>query len=210
MLHAIAVAEPTLALLRKIQQIPLFGDFRLVGGTALALQLGHRVSVDLDFFGKFETKFEEIENELLEIGCTIDPYNKSKNIKQLAVDGIKVDFVNYRYEWIDIVIEEDEIKMAGLKDIAAMKLSAITGRGTKKDFVDVYFLLQHFTLQEMLNLYAKKYMNASLFPVMLSLSYFTDAEAMPMPEMLIPVEWDNIKTTIRKAIEDFDKENNNN
>ena len=181
--------------------MPLFSDLRLVGGTALALQLGHRVSVDLDFFGKFEVRFEEVENELLLKGYKIDPYNKSKNIKQLAVNGIKVDFVNYHYDWIDAAIEEEGIKLAGLKDIAAMKLSAIVGRGTKKDFIDIYFLLQYFTLQELLNLYSKKYPDASLFPVMLSLSYFNDAEATPMPEMLIPVEWEKVKTTIRKAID---------
>ena len=204
MLYTATIAGSTLALLKKIQQIPLFADLRLVGGTALALQFGHRVSVDLDFFGKFDRAFEEIENELIMHEFTIDPYNKSKYIKQLAVDGVKVDFVNYRYDWIDSAIEEDGIKMAGLKDIAAMKLSAIAGRGTKKDFVDIYYLLQHFTLQEMLNFYSTKYLNASLFPVMLSLSYFVDAESTPMPKMIIPIEWNTIKSAIRKTIETFD------
>jgi len=194
--------------LKKIQQIPLFADLRLVGGTALALQLGHRVSVDLDFFGKFEVAFEDIENELLMNGSKIEPYNKSKNIKQLAVDGIKVDFVNYSYDWIDSDIEEEGIKMASLKDIAAMKFSAIAGRGTKKDFVDIYFLLQHFTLQEMLNFYTIKYRYASLFPVMLSLSYFVDAEATPMPKMLKKIEWSKIKKTVLKTIEAFDRKSN--
>ena len=208
MLHYVTVAEPALVLLKRIRQIPLFSDLRLVGGTALALQLGHRISVDLDFFGKFDVSYEEIESELLINGCKIDPYKRSKNINQLVVDSVKVDFVNYRYNWIDEAIEEDGIKMAGLKDIAAMKLSAITGRGTKKDFIDVYFLLQHFSLREMLNLYTVKYSNASVFPVMLSLSYFVDAESTPMPDMLIPVEWSNVKSTIRKAIEIFESENN--
>lgn len=207
MLHIVTVAEPTLVLLKKIQQIPFFADLRLVGGTALALQLGHRMSIDLDFFGKFDVAFEEVESELMMNGFKIDPYNKSKNIKQLAVDGVKVDFVNYRYDWIDDMIEEDGIKMAGLKDIAAMKLSAVPGRGTKKDFVDIYFLLQHFTLKEMLDLYVSKYTDDSLFPVMLSLSYFVDAEITPMPEMLIPVQWHDVKATIREAIEAFDREN---
>ena len=207
MLHIATVAEPTLVLLKKIQQIPFFADLRLVGGTALALQLGHRMSIDLDFFGKFDVAFEEVESELMMNGFKIDPYNKSKNIKQLAVDGVKVDFVNYRYDWIDDMIEEGGIKMAGLKDIAAIKLSAVTGRGTKKDFVDIYFLLQHFTLKEMLDLYVSKYTDGSLFPVMLSLSYFVDAEITPMPEMLIPVQWHDVKATIREAIEAFDREN---
>jgi len=205
MLHYVTIAGSTLALLKKIQQMPLFNDLRLVGGTALALQLGHRVSIDLDFFGKFEVSFEDIENELLMNGCKVNPYNKSKNIKQLAIDEVKVDFVNYRYNWIDTVIEKDGIKMAGLKDIAAMKLSAIVGRGTKKDFVDIYFLLQYFTLQEMFFLYKKKYPDASLFPVILSLTYFIDAELTPMPEMLIFAEWDKVKATIRKEVENADK-----
>lgn len=207
MLHTTTVAGSTLVLLKKIQQMPLFSQLRLVGGTALSLQLGHRLSIDLDFFGKFDVAFEEVESELLMAGFKIDPYNKSKNIKQLAINDVKVDFVNYRYDWMDAAIEEDHIIMAGLKDIAAMKLSAITGRGTKKDFVDIYFLLQHFSLQEMLNLYTTKYPDGSLFPVMLSLCYFTDAETTPMPEMLIPVTWEEVKSKIRNEIEQFEKEN---
>lgn len=205
MLHTVAVAEPTLALLKRIQQIPLFANLRLVGGTALALQLGHRISVDLDFFGKFDLDFEEIESELMMNGYKIDPFNKSKNIKQLAVDGIKVDFVNYRYDWIAAAIEEDGIKMAGMEDIAAMKLAAITGRGTRKDFVDVYFLLQHFSLKQLFDMYTAKYTDASLFPVMMSLGYFSDAEQSPMPEMLLPIDWEEIKVAIRAAIETFEK-----
>jgi predicted nucleotidyltransferase component of viral defense system len=86
-----------------------------------------------------------------------------------------------------------------VKDIAAMKLAAITNRGTKKDFVDVYFLLQHFSLNQMLKMYMQKYTDGSLFNVIKSMTYFADAEKDSMPEMLVSVQWGNIKTAIQHA-----------
>ena len=90
--------------------------------------------------------------------------------------------------------------MAGLQDIAAMKLHAITERGRKKDFINLYFLLQHFSLKQMLELYEKKYSHNNLFFIIRSLSYFTDAESAPMPKMFINVGWEEIKSTIQNAI----------
>jgi len=81
-----------------------------------------------------------------------------------------------------------------------MKLAAITGRGTKKDFVDLYFLLQHFTLPEMLEFYSQKYTIDSSFMLIRSLNYFADAEDYPMPVMLIPTEWEDVKEKIRQEI----------
>jgi hypothetical protein len=90
-----------------------------------------------------------------------------------------------------------------LKDIAAMKLSAITNRGTMKDFVDIYFLLQHFSLNQMLELYMQKYTDGTLFNVIRSMTYFADAENNSMPEMLVPVQWEDIKTFIRHTVEQY-------
>jgi predicted nucleotidyltransferase component of viral defense system len=179
-----------------------------VGGTALALHLGHRHSIDLDFFGTIEIDGYQIADELKfhELDDVV-VQNNSRAIKIFYVNKVKVDIVNYRYGWIEPVVEDEGLRLAGLKDIAAMKLAAITNRGTKKDFVDLYFLLQHFSLNQMLNLYSKKYTDGSLFNVIRSLTYFVDAENNEMPEMFINANWEDIKSEIRKQVFNYGQKN---
>ena len=121
----------------------------------------------------------------------------------LIVNGVKIDIVNYPYGWIDDPVIEDGITLAGVKDIAAMKLSAITNRGTKKDFIDLYFLLKRFSFNELIGFYLKKYSDAQLFTVLKSLTYFEDAEMDPLPVMVEPINWDEIKTSIVKAVNQY-------
>lgn len=102
------------------------------------------------------------------------------------VDDIKIDFVDYVYKWIDAPLCDGDIRLASMKDIAAMKINAVEGRGTKKDFVDIYFLLRHFTLEQILSFYKAKYPENSEFRALMSLTYFDDAEPQIAPEMLIP------------------------
>ena len=185
----------TLGLLRKIQSLEMFKDARLVGGTALALQLGHRKSVDLDFFGSIDASLQEIALELSEF-ASVSPLSESKMMRFLIVDGVKVDIVNYPYLWIDKPVIEDGITLAGIKDIAAMKLSEITNRGTRKDFVDFYFLLKLFSFDELINFYVQKYSDAQLFTTLKSLTYFNDAEQDPMPLMISSLNWEDVKSLI--------------
>ena len=168
---------------------------RLVGGTALALQYGHRMSIDLNFFGDIEEDSIAIRDILRSIG-PISVYKETTNIKIYSVNGIKVDFVNYKYPWIDSVIKKDGLRLASPKDIAAMKINAIEGRGTKKDFIDMYFLLQHYTLDDILKFYAEKYPENSVFRGLMSLSYFEDAEDELMPKMFSNIQWDDMKQFI--------------
>jgi len=203
MLRTFTIPESTLVLLKRLQQVSALNGLRLVGGTALALQLGHRNSVDLDFFGVIDKSIEEIQNDLEAMDFYVHPVQKSKTINILAVDGVKVDIVGGFSKWIEPPIETEGVRMAGLQDITAMKLHAITNRGRKKDFIDLYFLLQHFSLKQMLDLYEKKYPNNSLFFVIKSLSYFNDAESDPMPKMYIDVSWEEMKSSIQNAILEF-------
>ena len=115
---------------------------------------------------------------------------------QYIVDGVKVDLVNYPYVWIAPKVEEDSLVLASPKDIAAMKLSAITNRGTKKDFIDVYELLNHFSLEQMFGFYREKYTDAIPFMTLKSLTWFEDAEDDPMPFMLKKYSWDDVKEKI--------------
>ncbi|MBR0314753.1 MAG: nucleotidyl transferase AbiEii/AbiGii toxin family protein [Bacteroidales bacterium] len=199
MLQFKTIEPGTLKLLKELQSLHFLQEARLVGETALALQLGHRKSIDLDYFGKIDVEPESLRKILSETH-SITIVQESKDINIYLIDGIKVDFVNYRYSWIDAPVNDNGVVLAGIKDIAAMKINAVIGRGTKKDFIDLFFLLRRFTLQEMLDMYIQKYPEGSLFIAMKSLSYFEDAESDPMPVMLSPADWNTVKAKIRKAI----------
>ena len=173
---------------------------RLVGGTSLALQYGHRQSVDLDFFGKLTVSQDDIMSMMEQMGpCCLR--NRTNNILQLIVNGVMVDVVDYsRYPWIDAPVCFEGLTLASPKDIAAMKINAIEGRGSLKDFIDIYMLLQHYSLDELLSFYSQKYPNYSIFRALLSLTYFDDAESEAMPKMFIPADWNTIKQHITDTV----------
>ena len=202
MLYYQTVDAGTLELLKKILSIDLFSELRLVGGTSLALQIGHRKSIDLDFFGNIDVDVLEINRVLAPLGA-ITLLKDSKNIHVYLVNGIKVDIVNYTYPWLKELLLTDGLRLATYHDIAAMKLAAITGRGSKKDFIDLYFLLKEMSLATMLQQYLHKYNDGSLFLVIKSLVYFEDAELEEMPDMLYPVNWQTVKDTIIAAHTDY-------
>lgn len=197
--------EPhTLELLKYLMAEPYLKDCRLVGGTSLALQYGHRSSVDLDIFGVVPDSDAALQ-DILEGFGRVPTKATSKYIKSFIVDGIKVDFVNYsRYPWIDEAVVEDGIRLASPKDIAAMKTYAIQNRGSRKDFIDMYFLLQHFSLEEILEFYAQKYPNYSMFRTRMALTYFEDAENKECPPMFIKVDWNDIKSFISQKVREID------
>ena len=204
MLHYTTIDSETLELLKRLLAIPFFSNLYLAGGTSLALQIGHRKSIDLDLFGTIETDEISIARSLNSLG-TIQLIKSTSNIKIYTVNGIKVDIVNYHYPWIQPAYEEDQLRLAGKKDIAAMKLAAITGRGSRKDFIDIYFLLQEFNLHEMLSFYKEKFNDGSSFLVLKSLTYFDDAEIDPQPYMLIKTDWGQIKKSIVTSLDVFFK-----
>lgn len=199
MLSLRTIEPHTLELLRALMQEPALSELRLVGGTALALQYGHRSSVDLDLFGKIDVDGYELQSILSKYGV-LKVENETKIIHQYYIDNIKVDVVNYPFEWISPIIEEDGIRLASPIDIAAMKVNAIEGRGTKKDFIDMYMLLQHYSLKEIIAFYQQKYPNYSIFRALRSLTYFEDAEDQFMPRMFIEDTWENMKLYITNQV----------
>lgn len=199
MLQRATIESKTLELLRYIQSLDVFSNLRLVGGTALALQLGHRKSVDLDFFGIIDFRNVDFAN----LGSTIKSVTalkRSDNINVFNINGIKVDFVNYSYPWLEDKIDIEGIAMASIKDIGAMKIAAITNRGSRKDFVDIYFLLENYTLKEIISFYEEKFRDASKYLALKSLSYFEDAEKEPMPVMLKDFSWGEAKEKIIREL----------
>lgn len=205
MLQLQTVTPDTLELLKTIASKSEIKGFRLVGGTALALQYGHRQSVDLDFFGSPLTSQEDTIDMLSSLG-SITILNRTDKILQVVLRGIKVDVIDYsRYGWIDTPVVDDGIVLASPRDIAAMKINAVEGRGSRKDFVDIYMLLQHYTLSELLDFYSMKYPNYSIFRALLSLTYFDDAETQAMPKMFIPQTWEEIKAYISDKVKEYNK-----
>lgn len=200
MLHLSTVEPATLELLRKLQKLPILNDTRLVGGTALALQFGHRKSVDLDFFGHIDADSLDLQEALQTVG-TLTTLKDSKNIHIYSLNGVKIDIVNYTYSWLDDAIIKNDIRLASTKDIAAMKVTAIIGRGTMKDFVDIYYLLKKkYSMMDILNFYTQKYPDCSYFMAMKSLAYFDDADLDIMPYMFADITWDEIKEYIIKSL----------
>ena len=201
MLHLEAIEPATLELLKRLQALPTFAETRLVGGTALALQLGHRVSVDLDVFGKWDYA-ADLQLELSGVGhAEKESGTPNGRMAFFYVNGVKVDCVAYdMYPWLEPPVEESGVRLAGVKDIAAMKVNAITNRGTRKDFVDMARLLDDYSLEDIFSWYREKYPAANPALAMRSMSYFVDAETMPMPRMLVPFDWDEAKARICAAV----------
>lgn len=203
MLSLQTIQPDTLELLKRLAVQPELQETRLVGGTALALQYGHRQSVDLDFFGRLPQDPEELLAMASKVGQVVI-HSRSKFILQLAIDEVKVDFVDYsRYAWIDAPIEENGFILASDKDIAAMKVNAIMGRGTRKDFIDLYVLLQRYSLTEIMGFYKQKYPESSEYRALISMTYFEDAEMQTMPTMFIPTSWEEMKSVIIQAVKAY-------
>ena len=204
MLFLETIAPATLDLLRRLQSEPMLQDTRLVGGTSLALQLGHRMSIDLEMFGKWDYA-ANLQRALEKIGRT-EKQNGTPDGKMqfFYIDDVKMDFVSCEeYAWLENPVCIDGVRLAGIRDIGAMKINAITNRGTRKDFVDLARLLDEWTMKEIFGWYVKKYPLANPALALRSLSYFADAEAQPMPKMLIPFDWDAAVAKIRNAVREF-------
>lgn len=202
MLFKQTVEQTTLDLLIGIQQLDVFSEHRLVGGTSLALQYGHRLSIDLDFFCEDLLEHEEILANIKPLG-KVEVVSKSKYISCFFINDIKVDFVSLPYKWIDEPVLEDSMKFASVKDISAMKLSAITNRGSKKDFIDIDLLFRKLGLREMMKNYHQKYPDGMEMLVLRSLLFFDDADKQSDPVMLTPYNWTKIKSTISKAVNEY-------
>lgn len=189
------VETRTLDLLRRLMSLEVLEPYYLVGGTALALQIGHRLSIDLDFFGKIKLNPLDLQQEFEKLGET--QYLKAfDTVSQYEINNIKVDIVNYNYALIKPINKIDGLRLASIEDIAAMKVFAIEARGSKKDFFDMYFLLKHFTIDEIVKFAQQKYPKANLIHIAKSFCFFDDAEEEFDPVMFEPASWDQVKQSV--------------
>lgn len=185
MLHTETVSPETLELIKILQTDLIFSDFYLVGGTALSLQIGHRISVDIDFFSREVFDVRETL-EYLEQQYGFQMQYTHKNTLKGIIDGVFIDIMRHDYKYVNEPIQIQGIKLATKEDIAAMKVNAITGNGTRvKDFIDVYFLLKEFSFSEIIRFYNIKYKNRNDFHAIKSMTYFDDIITQDWPNMVL-------------------------
>jgi hypothetical protein len=186
--------------LRKVGPQASSSGFYLAVGTALAIYLGHRVSVDLDWFTP--NVFEDgmlVAQSLRNSNTQVEVDQVSPGTLHGGVNGVRVTFLQYQYPLLQPLNYWSEMgcNLASLEDLACMKLSAIAQRGARKDFCDIYALgKKFFSLQEMLDFYQKKFNIRDIGSVLYGLVYFDDAESEHMPRMLWNVNWGEIKKDI--------------
>lgn len=174
MLHKETIETSTLELLKSLQSEPLLAPFNLVGGTSLALRLGHRKSVDLDLFSKEDFDLQEVKELLVNKYNLKVGYEKGKTLKGF-IGKVMVDLIRYDYPHIQPVETEEGIRMESLPDIVAMKLSSICDNGSRiKDFIDIAHLSNLYSFGEMLQFYTQKFPFSNPIVPTKSLVYFGD------------------------------------
>ncbi|MBU0573711.1 MAG: nucleotidyl transferase AbiEii/AbiGii toxin family protein [Candidatus Margulisiibacteriota bacterium] len=193
-LYLDVLPKTQLKLFKSLSSLDWIGDFYLAGGTALALQIGHRRSVDFDFFTPQEFDALLIKKRLNDLG-SFELFSESEGTINARLDKVQISFFTIPYPLIKKVKNVKEIRLASKEDIAAMKLSAISNRGSRKDFVDMYFLFKEYSLAEMIKFFEKKYgkNRENAYSALKGLVYFKDAEEQPMPKMLKSAAWKQIK-----------------
>lgn len=196
-MHSETLAPDTERVLRTLAGSPLLADFYLAGGTALALQFGHRLSVDLDFFSQKDFTLADAKKALVSLGAyTLE--NEEPGTLDGELDGVKLTLLRYEYPLLFPFVDFGGVRLADPRDIACMKLDAISSRGSKKDFIDLFVILEKYQLRDIFDLFDKKYAGIAYnrLHLLKSLSYFADAEEEPMPRMLRELSWETVMETI--------------
>lgn len=183
MLYKNVVTKETLQLLNNLMQDKFLSSFNLVGGTALSLYLGHRISVDLDLFSQDNFDSRKILKYLS------DKYDFKENFIERdtlkgTIQNVFVDLITYDYPLIKPVFKEDGIRLLSIDDIVAMKLSAIIDSGTRlKDFADIAFLSTQLSLYDMLKAYTSKFNNSNEVSILKALIYYEDIQKNDMIQL---------------------------
>ena len=198
-----AGTKSALALLEKNQTIQ---NSYLAGGTGLALQLGHRISRDLGFFTCREFRVDSLLAVFRKIPG-FAPSRISEGTVLGSFDDLKFSIFHYEYPLLEPVVKFNNTDVAAVRDIGAMKMLACASRGTRRDFIDLYFICrQVYPLKRLCEAYDKKYgnLNSMLMHIKKSLVYFEDAEADEMPLMLVETCWEEVKKFFISEVRELD------
>lgn len=192
-------------LLKKLGFLKKYG-FYLAGGTALALQIGHRTSLDFDFYTKKKFDSQKLREEFDKRFKTVQEIYIAEDTLGLSVEDTGVSFFRYHYPLIKPCQEIERILLASVEDIAAMKILAISQRGKKRDFIDIYFLIKEFSLRQIMEFIKEKYPMFNIYIGLQGLTYFKDADEDPEKgrfKLLERVRWNEIKKFIIKEVNKF-------
>lgn len=179
-------------------------DFYLAGGTGLALQIGHRQSIDFDFFSKesFSTTdlFQKVKKAFADY--PIKKIQEAKDTLTVFVNNkVKITFLAYPYKLLGRLIGEKYFKIALVLDIGCMKLSAVVGRATNKDYADLYFIIKDIPLNELLMAAGKKFPELDVNLALKSLTYFVDIQDEPIKfKNNTEISWSKIKNSLLKSV----------
>lgn len=202
-MHKEAIDERTKRVWDKIAKTGIARRFYLAGGTALAVHLGHRQSIDLDFFSRDDFSTPDLKRQLSGIG-EIVLLGEADGTLHVTIDHVMVSFFRYDYGLLFPPVTFEGLTLADERDIAAMKLDAVSSRGSgsRKDFIDIYELLKKYTLAELIGFFEKKYagIRYNMLYILKSLIYFDDADGEPPPVMLNETGWDSVKQSISQAV----------
>lgn len=207
MLHKETVQPPLLELLHRLFSCKELDHFVLVGGTALSLLIGNRRSIDIDLFSWQPFEVEQLLEFLREEQLDFKVQNRSKGALLGHINQIKVDFIRHNYQWLREPARMDGITIASLEDIAAMKLNAIVGNGSRlKDFVDIAFLSGYMSLSDMLDYYEQKYPDINGLIALKSLCYFDDIDfSVEIEYTRKKLSWDTTHQRILEMVRNPDK-----
>ena len=206
--HWEALTSTTQDAFHLMNDLELIKAFYLAGGTGLALHFGHRFSVDLDFFSDHTNAVGPdqravLRNVLNESSLEIT-YDKDSTFV-VTWRGVGISFFRLDlYQLVQPTLLVNNVHLASVEEIGAMKLAAIINRGTRKDMVDLYFILHQVSLDSLFQVASIKYAKVRSFPVsaVRALSYFDDAESLPMPQMIDKTPWSKMKKFLEaKAVE---------
>jgi hypothetical protein len=210
MLYPQTVESATLELIKSLQHKDYLQGFNLVGGTALALYMGHRTSIDIDLFSNFNFDTAQII-ELIQQDYPLQLHFTAKNAIKGSIKNINVDILAHRYPYLNEPSEIDGIRLLSEPDLIAMKLNAITTSGQRsKDFIDIYFVLDllQYTIADMLKFYQMKYSQPGEMHVLKSLMYFDDVDLSDWPVLMRNphLKWTDVSNRIEKEVLLFLKE----
>jgi hypothetical protein len=207
MLQKDSVDTSVFNLIRALQGKKYLKDFILVGGTGLALIIGHRRSVDIDLFTSMDFNADQLLEKLESDFAFQMDYLGGNTIKGNSA-GIKVDILAHKYPLIADIIETENTRIASLDDISAMKVNSVANDGTRiKDFIDLYFLLaeHEYNVERLLRNYKAKYSQRNALHALKSLCYFEDIDLNDWPELHKKKElsWHEIQEFIGNACEEY-------
>ena len=195
-LHLECVPEPAQKLAAKLfPAISEFG-FVLAGGTGIALQLGHRISIDFDLFAPPGAFPNRLLDRVSGLSSAVQVIQDKHDTLDVLLDGIKCSFFSYPYAFSPARVRFNGIPLAEVLDIAAMKLIAIAQRGAKKDFIDLYVVLREHSFESVFDNALRRFGRQSMNPLHIgkSLVYFSDAELDPDPTFVgEPIPWPSVE-----------------